>query len=84
MALLGALQPLVVGVDSFLFLHERLPGRGWAGLLIGLARVVLVLAPLLEHGFGMRMPACVVEKCNAGDRRHGRRPGVGMKRGQSG
>lgn len=37
MALLGALQPLVVAVGAFLFLRERLPEKGWAVLGIGLA-----------------------------------------------
>lgn len=60
MALLGALQPLVVAVGSFLFLRERLPGRGWAGLAIGLGGVVLVLMPLLGRGLGLHVPAYVV------------------------
>jgi drug/metabolite transporter (DMT)-like permease len=50
MALLGALQPLMVAVASYGFLGERLSARAWAGLGIGLAGVVLVLAPLLMRG----------------------------------
>lgn len=47
MALLGALQPLIVAVASFGLLSERL-GRGvWAGLGIGIVGVILVLMPLL-------------------------------------
>jgi drug/metabolite transporter (DMT)-like permease len=60
MSLLGALQPLVVAVGSFLFLGERLHGRSWAGLGIGLAGVALVLAPLLGRGLGVPVPAYVV------------------------
>ncbi len=60
MALLGALQPLVVAVGSFLFLHERLPERGWAGLAIGLGGVMLVLMPLLGRGLRLHVPAYVV------------------------
>ena len=60
MALLGALQPLVVAVGSFLFLRERLPARAWSGLGIGLAGVVLVLAPLLDAGLSRTVPAHVV------------------------
>jgi drug/metabolite transporter (DMT)-like permease len=50
MSLLGALQPLVVAVGSYLFLHERLAARSWVGLGIGLAGVALVLEPLLRQG----------------------------------
>lgn len=60
MALLGALQPLVVAVGSFLFLGERLQARGWAGLGIGLGGVVLVLAPLLGQGLESHVPTYVV------------------------
>lgn len=60
MSLLGALQPLVVAVASFLFLHERLPPRGWAGLGVGLAGVALVLAPLLGKGVGTPVHPYVV------------------------
>ncbi|VWX54822.1 DMT family transporter [Novosphingobium sp. 9U] len=60
MALLGALQPLVVAVGAFLFLGERLPARGWAGLGIALAGGVMVLAPLLESGLAISVPLYVV------------------------
>jgi drug/metabolite transporter (DMT)-like permease len=60
MSLLGALQPLVVAVGSFLFLRERLPMKGWTGLGIGLAGVAMVLAPLLGHGLQASVPAYVV------------------------
>jgi drug/metabolite transporter (DMT)-like permease len=60
MSLLGALQPLVVAVGSFLFLRERLPALGWTGLGIGLAGVVMVLAPLLGSGLHTSVPTYVV------------------------
>jgi drug/metabolite transporter (DMT)-like permease len=60
MSLLGALQPLVVAVGSFLFLGERLHGRAWAGLGVGLAGVALVLVPLLGRGLGVPVPIYVV------------------------
>lgn len=60
MALLGALQPLVVAVIAFLLLSERLQGRGWAGLGIGLGGVILVLLPLLSTGQGITVSGLVV------------------------
>ncbi|WP_288483929.1 DMT family transporter [uncultured Novosphingobium sp.] len=60
MALLGALQPLLVAVGSFLFMGERLPARGWGGLAVALAGVFLVLAPLLEKGLQVSVPPIVV------------------------
>ena len=49
MALLGALQPLVVAAASFCFLGERLAMQAWIGLALGLIGVGMVLAPLLTH-----------------------------------
>lgn len=60
MALLGALQPLVVAVASFALLGERLAARAWAGLGIGLAGVALVLAPLLMRAGHVAVPPFVV------------------------
>ncbi|WP_116092126.1 DMT family transporter [Sphingomonas crusticola] len=59
MSLLGALQPLVVAIASFGLLGERLAGRAWAGLGIGLLGVVLVLAPLLMRGGHISVPLFV-------------------------
>lgn len=59
MALLGALQPLIVALASFVLLGERLSARAWFGLSIGLAGVILVLAPLLEHGGHVAVPPIV-------------------------
>ena len=50
MSLLGATQPLMIAVASSALFGERLPGRGWLGLAIGLGGVVLVLAPLIARG----------------------------------
>ena len=49
MALLGALQPLMVAVASVALLGERLPGRAWGGLAIAIAGVGCVLMPALER-----------------------------------
>lgn len=45
MALLGALQPLIVAVASVGLLGDRLPGRAWAGLAIAITGVACVLLP---------------------------------------
>ncbi|WP_345814781.1 DMT family transporter [Paraburkholderia sp. PREW-6R] len=47
MALLGALQPLATAAVAAPFFGERLSRRGWAGMALGLAGVVLVLEPKL-------------------------------------
>jgi drug/metabolite transporter (DMT)-like permease len=47
MALLGALQPLVTAVAAARIFGERLSGRAWTGLVLGLAGVALVLLPKL-------------------------------------
>ncbi|UAK25207.1 DMT family transporter [Sphingomonas nostoxanthinifaciens] len=59
MSLLGAAQPLIIAVASFALLGERLPGKGWLGLAIGLAGVVLVLEPLIARG-SVGMPLIAV------------------------
>ncbi len=56
MSLLGALQPLIVAFLSFLAYGERLHGRGWAGLAVGVAGVAMVLAPAIERGGGALPP----------------------------
>jgi drug/metabolite transporter (DMT)-like permease len=56
MALLGALQPLIVAFLSFLIHRERLHGRGWLGLGVGVAGVAMVLMPALQHGSGALPP----------------------------
>lgn len=47
MALLGALQPLLTAAVAAPLFGERLSRRGWAGMALGLAGVVLVLQPKL-------------------------------------
>lgn len=49
MALLGALQPLMVAAASVAFLGDRLPGRAWGGLAIAIAGVACVLMPAIER-----------------------------------
>jgi drug/metabolite transporter (DMT)-like permease len=52
MALIGALQPLVVALAARAVLGERVRPRTWLGLLIGLAGVFLVILPRLLSGDG--------------------------------
>ncbi|MDE1181115.1 DMT family transporter [Paraburkholderia sp.] len=47
MALLGALQPLATAALAAPLFGERLSGRGWTGMALGLAGVALVLTPKL-------------------------------------
>ncbi|HEY1996861.1 DMT family transporter [Paraburkholderia sp.] len=47
MALLGALQPLLTAAVAAPLFGERLSRRGWAGMGLGLAGVMLVLEPKL-------------------------------------
>ncbi|AMK18769.1 MULTISPECIES: DMT family transporter [Sphingobium] len=49
MALLGALQPLMVAVASVALLGDRLLGRAWAGLAIAITGVTCVLLPAIER-----------------------------------
>jgi drug/metabolite transporter (DMT)-like permease len=50
MALLGALQPLLTAAVAAPLFGERLSRRGWCGMALGLAGVVLVLLPKLTAG----------------------------------
>ena len=50
-ALVVGLQPLLTGVTMVLLLDERLTGRVWLGLLLGLAGVILVLGGEAGAGF---------------------------------
>ncbi len=52
MALMGALQPLLVALLARVFLKEQVLGRTWVGLLIGLSGTALVIAPKLAAGDG--------------------------------
>lgn len=51
-ALIVSLQPILVAAAAGLFLGERVRPRAWAGLALGLAGVVLVLARKLGGGAG--------------------------------
>jgi drug/metabolite transporter (DMT)-like permease len=59
MALLGALQPLIVAVASFGLLGERLGRGAWVGMVIGIVGVVLVLTPLLATKNAGSVPSLV-------------------------
>jgi drug/metabolite transporter (DMT)-like permease len=52
MALIGALQPLLVALLARAVIREQVRPRTWLGLLIGVAGVVLVIAPRLASGDG--------------------------------
>jgi len=53
MALIGALQPLFTALIAVLVLRQRLPGRAWAGLVLGFGGVALVLWPRLQAQAGL-------------------------------
>ncbi len=42
-ALIAGLQPILTAVFANLFLHEKLNGRQWAGMVLGLGGVVMVV-----------------------------------------
>jgi drug/metabolite transporter (DMT)-like permease len=52
MALIGALQPLLVALLARATIGERVSRRTWTGLLIGLSGVCLVIVPRLASGDG--------------------------------
>lgn len=56
MALLGALQPLMVAVAAAFFLGEHLLARGWTGLAVAIAGVVCVLLPAIEKSGAGAVP----------------------------
>lgn len=59
-ALFGSLQPLFAALLAIAFLGERVTGRAWAGLGLGVAGVALVIAPnLLATGPGAVSPFVV-------------------------
>lgn len=60
MALLGALQPLLVALAARAFLGERVVARTWLGLLIGVGGAALVIAPRLAAGDGSMGPPVAV------------------------
>ncbi len=58
-ALFGGLQPLVTAVAAGPLLGERMTGRQWIGLFVGLAGVILVVAEKLDWA-GADLPAIVL------------------------
>jgi drug/metabolite transporter (DMT)-like permease len=55
-ALICSLQPVLVSVFSSIFFHENLSPRKWMGLALGLAGLVLVIAPKLSGSSGQELP----------------------------
>lgn len=49
-ALIGSLQPLLTGLLAGLFLGERVDRRQWAGLVLGLSGVALMLSEKVHTG----------------------------------
>ena len=49
-ALIAGLQPILTAVFANLFLHEKLNGRQWAGMALGLSGVVMVVASKYSLG----------------------------------
>lgn len=55
-ALICSLQPVLVSIFSSIFFGERLSNRKWAGLSLGLAGLVMVIAPKLEASGDQALP----------------------------
>lgn len=66
MALLGALQPIMVALGSFILLGERMRPQGWFGLAIGFLGVVLVLYPLVNRSGNQSLSAVALVAAVAG------------------
>jgi drug/metabolite transporter (DMT)-like permease len=49
-AIIASIMPLLVGLASALFLKERLPLLGWAGLIAGFAGVGIIMASRFNGG----------------------------------
>ena len=59
-ALICSLQPVLVSIFSSIFFQEKLSPRKWLGLGLGLAGLVLVIAPKLEGAGDQGLPAAGV------------------------
>jgi len=59
-ALICSLQPVLVSVFSSLFFGEKLTHRKWLGLSLGLAGLILVIAPKLEGSGDQALPTAGV------------------------
>jgi drug/metabolite transporter (DMT)-like permease len=57
--LIVGLQPLLTAVMAGAFAGERVDGRHWLGLVVGLAGVAIVLSPKLDDVAGGETPATV-------------------------
>lgn len=55
-ALICSLQPVLVSVFSSIFFQEKLSPRKWLGLALGLAGLVLVIAPKLQGSAEQALP----------------------------
>jgi drug/metabolite transporter (DMT)-like permease len=55
-ALICSLQPVLVSVFSSIFFQEKLSARKWLGLALGLAGLVLVIAPKLQSTGDQSLP----------------------------
>ena len=55
-ALICSLQPVLVSVFSSIFFQEKLSARKWFGLALGLAGLVLVIAPKLQSTGDQGLP----------------------------
>lgn len=52
-SLIVGLQPILTAVGAAALLSERVVGRQWVGLFLGLAGTVLVVSARVEAGFGL-------------------------------
>jgi drug/metabolite transporter (DMT)-like permease len=59
-ALICSLQPVLVSIFSSVFFGERLSSRKWTGLALGLAGLVLVIAPKLDASGDQALPTAGV------------------------
>jgi drug/metabolite transporter (DMT)-like permease len=59
-ALICSLQPVLVSIFSSLFFGEKLSSRKWLGLGLGLAGLVMVIAPKLESSGDQALPTAGV------------------------
>ena len=59
-ALICSLQPVLVSIFSSLFFGEKLSSRKWLGLGLGLAGLVMVIAPKIESSGDQALPAAGV------------------------
>ena len=56
-ALVTGLQPLLTAALAIPLLHERLVGRQWAGIAVGVAGIALIVSPTLGGADAVPLPA---------------------------